>query len=149
MENHHATQNTPPQKESSGCLATFIMFIIFSLIAIAVFFFIGYLDNKPNSSNSGSGDDGIESILPIRKERPSVTMEQTLTKLLFNIQCNDDYDYVILSITIYDKNYNVIRTFTLREDNMKKGELRQAEYKLSLSDQFNADSVRTSIQDYK
>lgn len=56
---------------------------------------------------------------------------------MFNIQCNDNYSYVILHVEFIDKNGNKIKNFTLRENNMKRGELRQVEYKLSLSEIFD------------
>ena len=47
------------------------------------------------------------------------------------------------------KNKNKIKNFTLREDNMKRGELRQVEYKLSLSEIFDVKQYTYGVIECK
>ena len=91
--------------------------------------------NKPTSSLNDPNND--TAIINPFKEPPTLSSEQNFSSIIFNIQCNDNYSYVILRIEFLDKNKNKIKNFTLREDNMKRGELRQVEYKLSLSEIFD------------
>ncbi len=83
------------------------------------------------------------------KVQPYVEVEETLTGLIFNIQCYDNYKYVILEIELYNNDNTKAKTFTLREDNLKKGELRQAEYKFSINEYFTANYVKVKVKELK
>ena len=147
-------QNQPKvEKQRGGCLIAVIAIIVISL---AIFLIVGSLKSKNSTTPSGNGSysngnySENETITkPFKKVAPSASLECTLTGIIFNIQCNDDYDYIIIRVELLDKNENVVKSFTMREDDMKKGELRQAEYKFSIGEVFTSNLVRARIEEFK
>ncbi len=134
MENE-SNQIIENEKEGLGCFAiTAISIFILGIIIVIIMVGIAF-SNKPTSSLNDPNND--TAIINPFKEPPTLSSEQNFSSIIFNIQCNDNYSYVILRIEFFDKNKNKIKNFTLREDNMKRGELRQVEYKLSLSEIFD------------
>ena len=86
---------------------------------------------------------------PITKKEPTIEIETTLNSILFNIQAKDNYKYIIFDVELLDKNKNISKSFTMREDNLKKGELRQAEYKFALGEIFTSEYVYVKIKEFK
>ncbi len=138
----------PEEKQHNGCAVTILLLIIGIIIVIGILLF-GYSScDKPNN-NSQNNNNGNEITTPFKKVAPGFSLECTLTGILFNIQCNDNYSYIIIQVELLDKNENIVKSFTMREDDMKKGELRQAEYKFSIGEVFTSNLVKARIEEYK
>lgn len=153
MNDINNQQNQPKtEKQKGGCVITIIAFI---LISLAIFLVVGSLKSNrstPSNSNGGYSDgNSNENVFtkPFKKVAPTATLECTLTGIIINIQCNDNYDYIIIRVELLDKNNNVVKSFTMRENDMKKGELRQAEYKFSIGEVFTSNLVQARIEEYK
>ncbi len=121
------------ENKSYGC----IWFMIgISILALVLGLVLG-LNNSNTSKPS------------LTKKPPDIEIESTLTGLLFNIQANDDYKYIIFNVELLDKDLSVAKTFTMRENDLKKGELRQASYKFSIGEFFESRYVQVQIKEYK
>ncbi len=136
MENkgNQIVENEKEEKKGYGCIYIMVGIGI-AVILLGIFIFYFSSTNKTNSNFNNTNND--TAIISPFKEPPTLSSEQNFSSIMFNIQCNDNYSYVILHVEFIDKNGNKIKNFTLRENNMKRGELRQVEYKLSLSEIFD------------
>lgn len=121
------------ENKSYGCIWLMIGIAILALV-------LGLVLGLNNSDTSKSS---------LTKKPPDIEIESTLTGLLFNIQANDDYKYIIFNIELLDKDLSVAKTFTMRENDLKKGELRQASYKFSIGEFFESRYVQVQIKEYK
>ncbi len=122
------------EKENKGFGCVWLMLGVgFLIVIVGLFIGFGTTSNKPL----------------ITKDPPEIEIETTLTGILFNIQAKDNYKYVIFEVELLDKNDNVAKSFTMRTDNLKKGELKQLEYKFSLGEIFTSEYIKVRIKEYK
>ena len=106
MENE-SNQIIENEKEGLGCFAiTAISIFILGIIIVIIMLGIAF-SNKPTSSLNDPNND--TAIINPFKEPPTLSSEQNFSSIIFNIQCNDNYSYVILRIEFLDKNKNKIK----------------------------------------
>lgn len=118
-----------------------------TLIGIIVFFVvIVVLKGVTATSNTANNNSHLPEFF---KPAPIIESEQTLTGIVFNINCSYNYDFIIISLELLDKNDSILATRTLRGDNYRKGGTYQIEYKLSFDEQLKTRSIQYSITNYK
>lgn len=143
-------KNIYEDKKSHSCLiplaivAGFIALIMLALIPL-------FVENSEKSDSSGSGGTpNVPDPPPIfQKVAPTITLEQTLTKMIINFTCNDDYSYVIVEVSLLDKDKNTIKTISVRVDDCKRGETVQEFYTPSVNDMLKTRYTSYEIKEYK
>ncbi len=81
---------------------------------------------------------------------PTIEIESTINSLIFNVQSpKRNCKYVIFEVQLYDNDNTFVKSFTMRTDNIKKGELKQLQYKFSLGEMFETQFVKVQISEYK
>ena len=102
--------------------------------------------------NNGKNFDFKQQITEIIKQKPTVTCQETLTGFDFYINCNDNYSYVELEITFFDKNNNIVKTEILTGTNYKKGNTYVLSYTIkdlsSLVESLKANHISYKIIKY-
>ena len=146
MENENKPIVDNKKERPNGCAISTI--VLFALGIIAVIFIVSFAYSNKSFDNFNNTNNDTAIINPF-KDPPTLSSEQNFSSIMFNIQCNDNYSYVILRVEFLDKNKNKIKNFTLRENNMKRGELRQVEYKLSLSEIFEVKQYNYGVLECK
>lgn len=132
------TNPTKNNKRKKGFIDFIILFVMsIAIMATILFIFIGIEKLKDNNDNT------------TMKNSPAVTIEETFSGLLINIQAKDDYEYVIVKVDLYNNNQENIKSFTVREDNIKKGSTKQIKYELSPTIHFEARYTQCYVLEYK
>ena len=144
-------QPTPTkEKEPSGCLATAII----SFILIAIIVLVIFLSSKPWENGSQEKTE-TSKITELTKQAPTVKFldEQNnladMIDVVILVTANDNYEEVIVKLTIYDKNETIIKETYLTQTNLTKGQTYRLTYTPSLSEIMNGKNVSCMLYKYK
>ncbi|MDY5440172.1 MAG: hypothetical protein SPG06_05340 [Eubacteriales bacterium] len=136
------------EEKNSHFFLKFALFLVsLAILGFIIFGIFSSVYGANSNTNSPSG-----SVFPtiVTKSAPSVDAEESLSGLIFNVYCpNHNYDYVIISFELYNKDGNIVASRTIRQDNLKKGGTYQLKYTLSIEEQFTVRSMRYKLADYK
>lgn len=142
-QKHSSDNNVVVAKNKS--YKVLVAIFILSIIGIGVSCFAISADKPKNNYNGGDSNFNTT----FQKDAPTLSIAETLAGWQINIQGNDDYKYVIIELELYDKNENLLKAFTMRADDIKKGELRQLTYTPSLEEVWKVSLIRKRVQEYK
>lgn len=130
--------NTKTNENRRTCLQLAIASFALLVIIIIVFSIVIH--------NSGMDFENITSKKPPELKRET---SQTLTKIIINVYCPDNYKVVEVTLQLYDENDTVIGTHTLQGQNYKKGNTYELIYEPTMTELWYAKYIRYSISNYK
>ena len=139
-----ATQQ--PEKKSSGCLIAFIVFVV--ILASLIFAGVKYVEYKKtqNPYTSESNSDGNTRLLSRSANNGDITVDSSfdLSSLGNKIYIipNVDISSLTVSITVYDKNKNVLTQKQQTLGNVTQGN--QVSMTVSITDLGLIDTLNTS-----
>lgn len=85
------------------------------------------------------------------KQPPELNREttQTLTKIIINVYCPENYKIVEVTIQLYDENDTVIGTHILQGSNYRQGNTYELIYEPTMTELYYAKSIRYSVTHYE